>query len=214
MAVKRSDASAVRLQPNLAAMVLAAGAGRRFGGSKLTARWRGGVLLDGALEAAFAAPVSQVLVVVGGDDCVDAAARAFAEARDTAERLQLVSAPDWRTGMAASLRAGLQALAPGICGAFVFLGDMPHIPHDLAPRLAGRLIGDVQAVQPLYGGAPSHPVLLGAELFEAAMRLDGDRGAQRLLRAPGVRVARLDVDDAGVSLDVDTPEALAALEAR
>ena len=215
MPVKRRDASLVRprgdLRAGLVAVVLAAGAGRRFGGAKLTASWRGGVLLDGALAAAFAAPVDRVVVVAGADDKVGAVARTFAEALDATDRLQLVSAPDWASGMAASLRAGLQALAPDIRGAFIFLGDMPQIPHGLAARLAEALTAGVQAVQPLYRGAPGHPVLLGAELFAAATGLGGDRGAQPLLQAAGVNVVRLEVDAPGVNLDVDTRDALAAL---
>jgi len=64
--------------PALEAIVLAAGSGARFGGAKLTAPWRGGVLLDGALAAAFQAPVRTVTVVTGADPKVGPAARAFA----------------------------------------------------------------------------------------------------------------------------------------
>ena len=60
----------------LEAIVLAGGAGARFGGDKLTAPWRGGVLIDGALGAAFAAPVRSVTVVTGADANGGAAAAA------------------------------------------------------------------------------------------------------------------------------------------
>ena len=51
--------------PEFEAVVLAAGAGRRFGGGKLLAPWAGGALLDGALAAALAAPARRVIVVTG-----------------------------------------------------------------------------------------------------------------------------------------------------
>ena len=54
-------------QTSIHALVLAAGFGSRFGGGKLMTPWRSGVLLDGALAAAFAAPVGAVHVVVGAD---------------------------------------------------------------------------------------------------------------------------------------------------
>ena len=209
MPVKRPEPPAVRPDAEFAALVLAAGAGRRFGGGKLTAAFAGGVLLDGALEAAFAAPVGQVVVVSGADDGVAPAALAFAAAQGGERRLRLVRAPDWDEGMSASLRAGLAALAAEVRGAFIFLGDMPRIPRALSSRLAERFTGEVQAVQPLHGGEPGHPVLLGASLFEAAMRLTGDQGARRLLEAAGAGVLRLEVDDAGVGFDIDTREALA-----
>ena len=89
------------------AIVLAAGAGSRFGGGKLLAPWMGGVLLDGALAAAFAAPVGRVIVVTGVDsEAVAAAARAFAQRTGETERLHVVHAEDHAQGMGASLRRG------------------------------------------------------------------------------------------------------------
>ncbi|HRD47221.1 MAG TPA: NTP transferase domain-containing protein, partial [Caulobacter sp.] len=51
----------------LDAVVLAAGAGKRFGGGKLTAPWADGLLLDASLAAAFASPARTVSVVWGAD---------------------------------------------------------------------------------------------------------------------------------------------------
>ena len=51
----------------LDAVVLAAGAAARFGGGKLLAPWRGGLLIEAALDAAFAAPVRSVVLVTGAD---------------------------------------------------------------------------------------------------------------------------------------------------
>jgi molybdenum cofactor cytidylyltransferase len=91
--------------PEFAAIVLAAGAGRRFGGGQLLAPWAGGALLDGALAAAFAAPAGPVIVVTGADrERVDSAARDFAERTGESGRLRLVHAEDYDEGMGASLR--------------------------------------------------------------------------------------------------------------
>ena len=95
----------------LEAVVLAAGAGARFGGGKLLAPWGEGVLLDAALAPAFAAPVRCVTVVTGADGpAVGAAASAFAARHGQGARLRLVHAPDHAEGMGASLRAGVASL--------------------------------------------------------------------------------------------------------
>ena len=60
-------ATGVPLADRFEALVLAAGSGSRFGGGKLLAPWNGGVLLDGALPAAFAAPARSVILVTGAD---------------------------------------------------------------------------------------------------------------------------------------------------
>jgi len=119
----------------LEAIVLAAGFGcvRR---RQATAPWRGGVLLDGALAAAFAAPARTVHVVTGADPKVEAAARAFAVTQGQARQAASDPRAGPRRGMAATLRAGVASLPRDAAGAFVFLGDMPSIPHAVLTRLA------------------------------------------------------------------------------
>jgi molybdenum cofactor cytidylyltransferase len=173
------------------AIVLAAGAGRRFGGGKLAAPFRGEPLLAHALRAACASPAERVLVVAApGLDCGDTG---------RAEVLRLASC-----SLSATLRAGIAAAGP--CdGAFVFLGDMPLVPHDMALRLA-ESIGQAYAAQPRFAGRPGHPVLLSARaMADALARLEGDEGMGRLLRGRS-DVVFVESDDPGVCLDVDIPE--------
>jgi len=199
---------ALEMGPKLTAIVLAAGSGRRFGGAKLTAPWRGGKLLDGALEAAFAAPVWRVTVVTGADPAVEDAARLWAGERQLSGRLTLVHAEDHPEGMGASLRAGIAALAEDCEGVFVFLGDMPVIPASVAPRLARALGSGALAAAPTFNGRRGHPVLFGAALFPALARARGDAGARAVLADLGPRLALVDVADPGVLTDVDTPDDL------
>ena len=187
----------------LEAIVLAAGAGSRFGGAKLTAPWRGGQLIDGALAAAFAAPVRLVTVVTGADPNVAGAARAFAQAAGQGDRLCVVHAKDHARGMAASLRAGIEALPPDAAGAFVFLGDMPRIPAAILAPLADALAGGALAAAPLFEGRRGHPVLFSRALFDALRALAGDAGARRLLGGLGSGLAGIPTPDAGVLYDVD-----------
>ncbi|MDB5431284.1 MAG: conserved uncharacterized MobA-related protein [Caulobacter sp.] len=192
----------------LEAIVLAAGAGSRFGGGKLLAPWRGGVLLDGALSAAFAAPVRTVTVVTGADaERVQAAARAFADKAGETARLRVVHAPEHAEGMGASLRTGVGALPDDTEGAFVFLGDMPSVPSGLANALAAALKD--AAVAPVFEGAKGHPVLFARSLFPALVALSGDRGAKAILNDLGDGLALVASPDAGILWDVDTPADLA-----
>jgi molybdenum cofactor cytidylyltransferase len=55
-------------------------------------------------------------------------------------------------------------------------------------------------------------VLLARALFHEVEKLDGDQGARRLLDAAGEATVEVPLDDPAIALDVDTPEALAALE--
>jgi len=190
------------------AVVLAGGAGSRFGGGKLTAPWRGGALIDGALAAAFAAPVRNVTVVTGADGKVEAAARAFAERTGQASRLRLIHCPDHAEGMGATLRAGVASLPPDAAGVFVFLGDMPLIPPAILPALAAAVVGGAPAAAPSFDGQRGHPVLFSAELLPQLIALTGDQGAREVLRGLGDRLALVEAADRGVLVDIDWPKDL------
>ncbi len=191
---------------SLEAIVLAAGLGSRFGGGKLTATWRGRMLIEGALRAAIAAPVMTVRVVWGADEDVPTAAKAFFEGRGEAMRLTLVHAERYARGLSASLKAGIASLPPDCAGVYLFLGDMPRIPTRVLEPLAEALAGGALAAAPTFDGQRGHPVLFSRALFADLMALDGDKGAGALLAklAPD-QLALVPAPDDGVLYDVDLP---------
>jgi molybdenum cofactor cytidylyltransferase len=182
----------------LAAIVLAAGKGTRFGGQKLTSTWEGGLLIDGAIRAALAAPVEDVVVITGADPKVIEAAKAHAD-----PRLRVVYAEDHAKGLSASLKTGLRALSSGVHGVYIFLGDMPSIPHDVLPRLCEAIDNGAPAAAPVFHGVRGHPVVLTSGFFGLLMDLQGDNGAGALLNALGPQVVTIPTTDEGVVFDVD-----------
>lgn len=188
------------------AVVLAAGSGARFGGGKLTAPYAGGVLLDGALAAAFAAPARTITVVTGAEAArIEAAARALAERLGQAGRLRIVHAQGHAEGMGASLRTAVASLPSEAAGVFVFLGDMPRVPAEVPPRLAEAVLAGAPAAAPQFQGRRGNPVLLGATLFPDVLALTGDAGARAILQGLGERLALVEAPDDGVLFDVDRP---------
>ena len=187
----------------LEAVVLAAGAGTRFGGRKLTAPWREGVLLDSALAAAFSAPVRSVTVVTGADGAVEAAARGFAERSAQTARLRIVHCPDHAEGMGATLRTGVASLPPDADGVFVFLGDMPLIPPAILPKLAEALAAGAPAAAPTFEGKRGHPVLFSRAFFPELLSVTRDEGARQVLRGLGDALALVASPNDGVLVDVD-----------
>jgi len=183
---------------SFAAVVLAAGSATRFGGGKLLADWRGAPLLHGALAAARAAPVGSVTVVTGADaEAVATCAQAFDP------DVRLVHAADHAEGMAASLRAGIASLPTGTRGAFVFLGDMPRVPHVVLAPLAEAVSAGAPAAAPAFAGRRGNPVVLGRELFAQVAKLAGDVGARPVLQGLSARLALVEAPDDGVLFDVD-----------
>ncbi len=183
------------------ALVLAAGAGRRFGGGKLLAAYRGEPLLLGAVRAALASGVETATVVLGCD--AEAVATALAGVTDA--RLRRVVAADWADGLSASLRAGVLSLPAEARGCLIFLGDMPEAGPAAAAAVLAALRRGAAAAMPTHDGKPGHPVGFARAEFPALTALTGDRGAGPLLDRLGLRVARIALSDPGVIFDVDRP---------
>ncbi len=193
----------------LYAIVLAAGRGRRFGGGKLTAPFRGQPLIAGALTAAFAAPAHAVLVALGDDSDLEIAVKQSAAALGRSADLQLIRVVNPDQGMGASLRSAAQALPHDAAGVFVFLGDMPLIRPAAVSALAAALDRPDKIIAPIHDNQRGHPVLFGRDWIPLLQSLEGDTGAQGLIRQAGKRCIALATDDAGVLLDIDHPEDLA-----
>ncbi|MFS0735663.1 nucleotidyltransferase family protein [Sphingomonas sp. 1P06PA] len=183
--------------PGRVAIVLAAGSSRRFGrANKLLSRWRGAPLLLQALRIAHAAPAARVILVTGHDRL-----RISALARRGRRPIDLVHARDHRSGIAASLRAGLAAMRRHERSAFIVLGDMPAVPPAVATRLVPRLRPGFAAARPIHRGQPGHPVLLARPSALTLRKLRGDRGFGALI---GARTA-MPPASGGAVLDIDRP---------
>lgn len=188
------------------ALVLAAGMGSRFGGSKLTAPWRDGVLLEAALRSARAAPVASVVVVTGAHEhAVEAVVRVFASSPTVVRTIRCV---DHASGMSASLRSGLAALPADARGAFIFLGDMPLVPPELPNLMLEAVQAGALAAVPASNERIGHPVLISRALFASFSEGAGNGGGRRILRELGDKLARIEISDDGVFVDIDTKDDL------
>jgi CTP:molybdopterin cytidylyltransferase MocA len=193
----------------IAGVLLAAGAGSRFGGDgpKPLAPFRGRPLLTWPLAALRGGGVDHAIVVLG------AAADAVAAGADLGDA-EVVRCAAWAEGLSASLRAGAAAArAAGAEAIVVALADQPLLHADAVARvIAARAPGEVDAVRATYAGVPDHPTLLESSTFSALEALRGDAGARELLRAPSTRVALVACDGLGAPDDADTAATLARLE--
>jgi molybdenum cofactor cytidylyltransferase len=180
-------------------VVLAAGAGRRFGATKQLAELDGKPLLQHAVDAQLAVPALEKIVVVLGHD-----APRILSAVDFGNADPVVI-DDWSEGQAASLRAGLGAV-PAAEAALITLGDQPYITPQVVAMVLDHRRRFTAAVRATYGGAPGHPVLLERDLFADVMQLEGDVGARDLLASVAVR--EVEAGNLCSPFDVDTKEDL------
>lgn len=197
-----------RGRPRIAALVLAAGQSRRMGRvNKLLTEIEGRPMVARVVDNVLASAARPVAVVTGHQaDQV----RAALEGRE----VRFVDNPDYAEGLSSSLKHGLEALGGDVDGVLVCLGDMPRVrPEHLDQLIAAFNPSKGRSIcVPTRDGKRGNPVLWGAGFFAEMKRVAGDVGARHLIGEHAEALHEVAIDDDAIFIDVDTPEALTALE--
>jgi molybdenum cofactor cytidylyltransferase len=191
------------------AVILAAGSSSRMGSPKQILQYRGESLLRRAALAAIGAGCRPVIVVTGAHCELS---RRELEGLDVQEVLNT----HWETGMASSIRAGVEGLVSvdaDAAAAILMLCDQPHVTIDLISALvaAHRSTGS-RVVASTYGGSFGVPALFGREVFAELIQLDGMTGAKEVIKRHASQAYFLPFPSGEV--DVDTPNDFSRLIAQ
>jgi molybdenum cofactor cytidylyltransferase len=190
------------LYPGLAGIVLAAGGSSRLGQAKQLVVYQGETLVKRAVTAALSLCGAGVTVVTG---CSAEAVTAVLQQSP----VNIVYNPDWKDGIASSLRAAISEVnsevrSNDLEGVLICLCDQPLITAEDLARLS-----NVWHTSPHEPAAASYANILGVPAifppayFSALMELDGDAGARSVLvKAPDVSV--VDMPVAGFDIDTET----------
>jgi CTP:molybdopterin cytidylyltransferase MocA len=204
-------AGETQLHSGVSAILLAAGAGSRFGGGKLLASFRGRPMIEAVLSELREAPVDEIITVVG-------------ESAEEGERLRRVCSlrgahiaenPKWEGGISTSVKRGLSACAPDSRAAVIVLGDQPLVGAAAVGRLVSAFEDGAEVAAATYGGRQRNPVLFSRSVWPILQKeLLGDEGARRFLREHKNLVTEVPCDEVADPADVDTVEDLQSLEER
>lgn len=164
------------------ALILAAGGGTRFGGTKQLLEIEGETLIDRACKTALAAGCEPVLRVLGAraDEIL---------ARPELQGVATLVHDHWQDGMGSSLAAGicrLLEIEPECDAVFILLADQPLVSPGLLETMLPLLEEHFSMVICDYGGSSGPPAVFKWPHFPELMELTGDRGAKSLAaRHPG-----------------------------
>ena len=181
----------------IGAVVAAAGLSSRMGDFKPLLPFDGDTVLGRCLDNLLQAGAADTVVVTGH--------RADELAPVLATRpVRVVHNPDYaHTEMFDSLCLGLQALPPDCGRVLLTPGDVPWV----SPALIRSLLAvEADFVCPRCGTRRGHPVVLAGEKIPALLEFHGDGGLRGAVEALGLRSAFVETEEAGITMDLDTPE--------
>ena len=189
----------------VAAIILGAGSSSRMGEqNKLLASVGGSPMIQRVVDAALKAELFSTTVVTG---CQVDEVYSLLRGRE----VDFVHNADYRSGIAGSLKLALASLPGEIDGVIVLLADMPFITATHINELLAEFNPTTERdiVAPIRDGRVGNPIIWAARYFPAMMKLEGDRGARRLLDEFAANVWEVPMGDDAIFMDVDTPAALA-----
>jgi molybdenum cofactor cytidylyltransferase len=201
----------VPIDTGITAIVLAAGASRRFGpNNKLLAEVDGVPLVCRVVDAIASGGAGEIVVVTGHE--ADAVKAALEE-----RRVSIAHNPNWQEGMGTSVARGVAAIGESAAGALIVPGDMPSLPSQLISALIEAFAASQgeRIVYPVTAaGEQRNPVLWPRSYFFALTKLSGATGAKQLLARHADDCVALAADDEEELEDIDTPEALSRARER
>jgi molybdenum cofactor cytidylyltransferase len=184
------------------ALLPAAGASRRMGRPKLLLPVNGRPMVAGVVEALRGGGVREiVLVTAPGDEALQTWARQ--------NGVTVAINPDPGRGMLSTIQEGVAALAGNLAGKILLVSpaDLPNLQSETVARLLRRMIETGAPIAlPIYHGKRGHPLAIAPRLIPEIDTLDPKIGLKQLRDRHEAELLEIEVEDAGVVQDVDTPE--------
>ncbi|HSG44211.1 MAG TPA: nucleotidyltransferase family protein [Anaerolineales bacterium] len=185
----------------ITAIILAAGESKRMGQPKMLLPWGDGVVLSHAIHIYREAGVEDILVVTGG-------ARQQVESAIQYLKVKTIYNKDFSNGeMLSSIQYGIRALTLQTQAVLIGLGDQPQVQAG-SVRMICDAYRDTKSeiVAPSFQMRRGHPWLVARSLWGELLELETPQSPRDFLHAHNANIQYVNVDDAGVLADLDTPE--------
>jgi molybdenum cofactor cytidylyltransferase len=185
----------------IAAMILAAGQAKRFGGGKQLALLGGKPLFLYSVDLALRAGLKPI-IVVGNENTTEL------ERNVPYEHIHIVRNEQAEQGISSSLQRGIGALGHDTRAVVVMLGDQPFIPGNVVQTVISAYEENydkgIRIVRSTYGGKPGHPVLFDREMYPLFENISGDIGARDILHAQKGKLLHIEFPNPEWNMDIDT----------
>ena len=184
----------------ISAILLAAGQSKRMNGeNKLTKKIKGTPLIKHSVKNILASSVDKLIIVLGHQKEI------IEKLIDKNDKIKFVFNKDFESGLASSIKIGLNNLSEKTEAFFICLGDMPMINHDIYNQLI-KSKNNNEIIVPTYKGQQGNPVLFSKSMKEKIMNITGDVGAKKILELNEDKILNLEIKNQNISKGFDTQD--------
>ena len=189
----------------ISAILLAAGQSKRMvGENKLAKKIQGVPLIKHSVKNILAASIDELIIVLGYQKEI------IEKLIDKNEKIKFIFNKDFESGMASSIKTGLDNLSEKTEAFFICLGDMPMINHDIYNQLI-KSKDNKEIIVPTYKGQQGNPVLFDKSMKETVMNITGDVGAKKILELNKDKILNLEINDQSITKGFNTQDDFSSL---
>ena len=184
----------------ISAILLAAGQSKRMNGeNKLTKEIQGTPLIKHSVKNILASSIDELIVVLGHQK------ETIEKLIDKNKKIKFVFNKDFESGIASSIKTGLNNLSEKTEAFFICLGDMPMVNPNIYNQLI-KSINKREIIVPTYKGQQGNPVLFAKSMKEKIINISGDVGAKKILALNKDKILNLEINDQCVTKDFNTQD--------
>ena len=182
----------------ISAILLAAGQSKRMNGeNKLSKEIQGIPLIKHSVKNILASSIDELIVILGYQKDI------MEKLIDKNEKIKIIFNKDFESGMASSIKTGLDNLSEKSEAFFICLGDMPMVSHDIYNQLI-KSKDNKEIIVPTYKGQRGNPVLFDKSMKETVMNITGDVGAKKILELNKDKILNLEINNQSITKDFNT----------
>jgi len=189
----------------ISAILLAAGQSKRMNGeNKLTKEIQGIPLIKLSVKNILASSINELIIVLGHQKEI------IEKLIDKNEKIKFVFNKNFESGMASSIKTGLNNLSEKTEAFFICLGDMPMVSPDIYNQLI-KSKDNKEIIVPTYKGQQGNPVLFDKSMKEKVLDIRGDVGAKKILELNKAKILNLEINDQSIAKGFNTQDDFSSL---
>ena len=182
----------------ISAILLAAGQSKRMiNENKLIKKYKNIPLIKHAVDNILNSPIDELIIVLGHQK------ETIQKIIEKNKKIKFIDNPNFESGMASSIKKGLNHLRKETEAFFICLGDMPNINKEIYNQLINASLSnkDKEIFVPYYREKQANPILFSKKIKDKIHKIEGDFGAKKIIADNEKKVFKLSILDKGIITD-------------